>query len=181
MGVAFIMGDSGLEWYAIFVETNKEETFRKCIDMVYPDDSIETLVPKRKLIERRQGEHYERVLKLFPGYVLVNTDMDEVEMYYKLKSLPTAISVLKNDGYPVTVPREEMEIILALTRYGEVIDFSSLYREGDEIKVISGPLKGLEGIIHRYDHRKKRAKVVLNFLDKEKRVDLGAHLITKRF
>src|SRR5690606_16402380 len=98
------------------------------------------------LLERRQGEYHERILKLFPGYVLVNTDMDEIDMYYKLNASPNVISVLKNDGYPVTVPNEEMEIILALTRYGEVIDFSNLYQEGDSIKVVSGPLMGLEGI-----------------------------------
>lgn len=167
-------------WYAIFVEARQEERFQEFINKVYPDENIETLVPKRKLLERKQGEYHERILKLFPGYVLVNTDMDEVDMYYKLNASPNVISVLKNDGYPVTVPEEEMEIILALTRYGEVIDFSNLYQEGDSIKVVSGPLMGLEGIISKYDHRKMRAKVVLNFLDKQRKVDLGAHMITKR-
>lgn len=167
-------------WYAIFVEARQEEKFQEFVNKVYPDENIETLVPKRKLLERRQGKYYERILKLFPGYVLINTDMDEVDMYYKLNASPSVISVLKNDGYPVTVPDEEMEIILALTRYGEVIDFSNIYKEGDRIKVVSGPLMGLEGIVKKYDHRKMRAKVVLDFLDKQRKVDLGAQMITKR-
>src|SRR5690606_27716436 len=111
------MEDDMVGWYAIFVEARQEERFQEFINKVYPDENIETLVPKRKLLERKQGEYHERILKLFPGYVLVNTDMDEVDMYYKLNASPNVISVLKNDGYPVTVPEEEMEIILALTRY----------------------------------------------------------------
>lgn len=170
-----------MQWYAIFVEAKQEDNLQKFIQKTCAEDCIETLVPKRKLIERRQGKYYERILTLFPGYVLVKTDMEGFEMYYKLKEMPGVISILKDACYPVTVPEDEMEIILALTRYGEVIDFSDLYREGDKIKVRSGPLKGLEGIIYKYDHRKRRAKVILNFLDKQKRVDLGANMIVKDF
>src|SRR5699024_400424 len=118
----------------------------------FSGEEIETLIPKRKLIERRQGVWHERILKLFPGYIFIKTKMDNFEIYYKLKELPTIISVLKDGCYPMTVPENEMEIILALTRYGDVIDFSELYKEGDKIKVKNGPLQGLEGIIDRYDH-----------------------------
>ncbi|NMA96437.1 MAG: antiterminator LoaP [Clostridiales bacterium] len=168
-----------MQWYAIFVEARREDRLKKCIERTCPEDSIKALVPKRKLIERRQGKEYERILTLFPGYVFVRACMDGFDVYYKLSKLPGVISILKDGVYPVDVPEEEMNIILSLTRFGEVIDFSNLYREGDKIKVSSGPLEGLEGIIYKYDHRKKRAKVIINLLDTEKRVDLGANMITR--
>ena len=47
------------------------------------------------------------------------------------------------------------------------------------IKVSNGPMKGLEGIIESYDHRKKRLKIRLELLGQIKKVDLGAELVVK--
>jgi transcriptional antiterminator NusG len=170
-----------MQWYALFVEANQEENLQKFIRIVYSDDCIRTLVPKRRLIERRQGKNYERILKVFPGYVLVNTDMDNLAMYYRLKESPRVLSVLKTDSFPTPISEDDMDIILALTRYGEIIDFSELYKEGEKIRVKKGPLEGLEGIILKYDNRKKRVKVMIKILDHEKKVDLGVHMITREF
>ena len=58
-----------MKWYAIFVETGREEEVQKFIELLFPDEEIRTLVPKRKLIERKQGKH-ETIKNLIPGYVL---------------------------------------------------------------------------------------------------------------
>ena len=70
-----------------------------------------------------------------------------------------------------------MAVILALTSRGDTIGFSEVYKEGDRIVVVDGPLKGLEGIIERFDARKNRIKVYIQFLGNEKCIDLGAHLV----
>ncbi|MBM7581709.1 transcriptional antiterminator NusG [Caldicoprobacter guelmensis] len=171
--------ESEMKWYAIFVETGQEENFEKLINVLYPDENINILIPKRKLIERRQGKVYEITKKLFPGYVLVRTVMT-TDVYYKLSKLPRVYGVLKDETEPVPIRDEEMAVILALTSEGETIGFSEVYKEGERIVVISGPLKGLEGIIERIDARKKRVKVRIQFLGREKRVDLGAHLIDRK-
>ena len=88
-------------------------------------------------------------------------------------------SILKDECEPVPIRDEEMAVILALTSQGDTIGFSEVYKEGDRIEVISGPLKGLEGIIEKFDARKNRIKVRIQFLGKEKRIDLGAHLVNK--
>lgn len=167
------------KWYAIFVETGHEENFERLVKVLYPDENIEILIPKRKLIERRQGKTCEVIKKLFPGYVLVRTVMD-TEIYYKLSQIPRVYGILKDECEPVPIREEEMAVILALISSGDTIDFSELYREGERIVVISGPLKGMEGIIEKVNARKKRVKVRLQFLGQEKRVDLGAHLIDKK-
>ena len=71
-----------------------------------------------------------------------------------------------------------MDMILNLTRDGEVIELSDIYKEGNHIRVLNGPLMGMEGIIEKFDHRKKRVKVRLEFLGEYKRVDLGANMVS---
>ena len=168
--------ESAMKWYAIFVETGQEENFQRLIDMLYPGDDIHILIPKRRLIERRQGRTHEIIKKLFPGYVLIKTVM-AADMYYRLSKLPMVYSILKDEYDPVPIRGEEMAVILALTSQGDTIGFSDVYKEGDRIVVANGPLKGLEGIIEKFDARKKRIKVRIQFLGLEKRVDLGAHLV----
>lgn len=166
-----------MKWYAIFVETGREEEVQKFIELLFPDEEIRTLVPKRKLIERKQGKTYETIKNLIPGYVLTQTKMS-VELYYGLKSLPAVYRVLKDDCEPIPIEKEEMDMILNLTRDGDVIELSDIYKEGNHIKVLKGPLMGMEGIIEKFDHRKKRVKICLEFLGEYKRVDLGANMVS---
>ncbi|NLW00450.1 MAG: antiterminator LoaP [Clostridiales bacterium] len=129
-------------------------------------------------MERKNGKNYEKIRHLIPGYVLTYAQMD-THLYYKLKTIPKVYNVLKSEYDPVPIRQEEMELFLALTRQGETIDFSEIYKEGDKIQVIKGPLKGLEGIIEKCDRRKKRVKVALEFLGQIRKVDLGAFMVEK--
>jgi transcriptional antiterminator NusG len=166
-------GGIALQWYALFVKTGEEETMRSFLNIICQEDRLEVLIPKRMLQERRGGKTYIKTKVLFPGYVLIRTEMD-YNLYYRLCQIPNVYTVIKNEQEPVPIPEEEMAPILALTRYGEVIDFSKVYREGREVRVISGPLKGLEGLIEKFDHRKKRVKISLDFMGEKRTVYIGA-------
>jgi len=165
-----------VQWYALFVKTGEEEDMRKYLETLLPDINMKILIPKRKLQERRKGKVYEVIKTLLPGYVLVKTEMD-VDFYYRLKKLPGLLKILRDESEPLPIPEHEIAVILALTNQGDVIDFSEIYKEGDRIKVARGPMKGLEGIIESYDHRKKRLKIRLEILGQVKKVDIGAEFV----
>jgi transcriptional antiterminator NusG len=165
-----------VQWYALFVKTGEEEDMRKYLETLLPDINMKILIPKRKLQERRKGKVYEVIRTLLPGYVLVKTEMD-VDFYYRLKKLPGLLKILRDESEPLPIPEHEIAVILALTNQGDVIDFSEIYKEGDRIKVARGPMKGLEGIIESYDHRKKRLKIRLEILGQVKKVDIGAEFV----
>jgi len=167
-----------MQWYALFVKTGEEENMRRYLEVLLPDTEMKVLIPKRKLLERRKGRTYECIRTLLPGYVLIKTEMDVI-FYYKLKTMPGLIRVLRDESDPLQIPEHEISVILALTNQGDVIEFSEIYHEGDRIKVRKGPMQGLEGIIESYDHRKKRLKIRLEILGQVKKVDLGAELIVK--
>jgi transcriptional antiterminator NusG len=101
----------------------------------------------------------------------------DVDFYYRLKKLPGLLKILRDESEPLPIPEHEIAVILALTNQGDVIEFSEVYKEGDRIKVARGPMKGLEGIIESYDHRKKRLKIRLEILGQVKKVDIGAEFV----
>ncbi|HTP60018.1 MAG TPA: KOW motif-containing protein, partial [Spirochaetia bacterium] len=58
--------------------------------------------------------------------------------------------------------------------FGEIVDKSMVYFDQDRrIRVVSGPLKGLEGRIVRVDRRKGRARVRLELYQDSFEIDFG--------
>lgn len=168
-----------MNWYAVFVESNKEMLVKQWIKYLFKECNCYSIVPKRKLIERKKGKINEVVRKLFPGYVFIYTDMS-VEIYYKLTGIPGVLKILRQDGtYYSKINDEEMKPILKLIGNGEIIDYTQIYVEKTKVFVKSGPLKGMEGIIQKIDKRKRRAKILLELMSREKLVDVGIEVIGK--
>ena len=162
------------------MKTGEEERVRFFLDKLIPDANRKILIPKRRLIERRQGKAVECMRPLLPGYVLFRTDVGmDVRYYYELKKVPGLLRILKGEQDFLYIKESEIAVILALTGGKDVIGFSELYKKGDEIHVVSGPLKDLEGIIEAFDYRKKRVKVCFELGGQTKRVDLGAEWVQK--
>lgn len=165
-----------MDWYALFVKTGKEEIVQKWLDYHFNKMSLHSLVPKRKLIERKAGKTQSIVRKLFPGYILISTDMS-ITTYKTIKNIPNLINILGNDTYFSRIPEEEILPILNLIGAGDTIGCSKIFIENSKVVVNSGPLKNMEGIIKRIDKRKKRAKVMLNFMGSQKIIDLSIDVL----
>ncbi|AYO31452.1 antiterminator LoaP [Biomaibacter acetigenes] len=164
------------KWYVLFTKTGEEKKLKEAIEHIFPPDEVKPLIPRRRLMEKRQGKKIEVVRTLFPGYVFINTVMTE-ETYRSIKLMPVSAKLLMTDLEPAEVPPEEMKPILRLTSVSDVIGFSTGIRVGTKVKIIEGPLKDFEGIIIDVDSRKGRAKVMLDILNETKKVDLGLTVI----
>lgn len=165
-----------MNWYALFVETGKEEFVREWLEFQFDKNCLTCFIPKRKLIEWKAGEKRTVLRNLFPGYVLIHTAMDYA-IYYKIKFTPKVIRVLRGSSYFSVIPDSEIEVVKKLANDKGIIEFSTAFIEGSKISIIAGPLKGNEGLIQRIDKRKKRAKIKLTFSGSERLVDLGIELL----
>ena len=162
-----------MAWHAIHVKTGREdaacEEIRKQAALLGYSAEHELLVPKRKLQERHQGEFVEVIRTMFPGYVLARSeDIEEfAEVAIRSKNV---IRLLQAEGEFQEVRLEEISAIVYMTDEAGVIGRSEVLLEGDLITVVSGPLKGHEGLIKKIDKHHHRAKV-------EFWLDGGRHLI----
>lgn len=165
-------------WYVLFVNTNQEEKVKKILEKEM-SDNYKLIIPTRELKERKNGEwHYIR-RKLFPGYIFIKTTMN-INIYYKFKDIPEIIRMLRNEDEILTVSENELKILRILINNSDNnIGISALYRDRDNIRIISGPLLGLEGQIIKINFRKGRAKVNLNFMNEVRIVELGIELVEK--
>ena len=59
-----------MNWYALFVETGREVLIQKWIDFFFNIEQCHSIVPKRKLTEKRQGKYRKVIKKCFPDMFL---------------------------------------------------------------------------------------------------------------
>lgn len=162
------------QWYVLQVLSGKEADIQTMISQDISEKYCRVLVPRRKIIERRQGRFIPVTRIMFPGYVFLNITLND-SIYYQVKRVPNVIRFLGTTR-PVAVPFEQMQPILGMCSLGELIDISKI-SIGKTVNIIEGPLQGYVGNIVSIDKRKKRAKVRFQILDEMKEIDLGIEVV----
>lgn len=158
-------------WYGVFAVTGDEDKVKERIKYRLPEDFL-VMVPKRKLKIRKGGILKVETKVLFPGYVLLNGEVN-TDIYYRLKNIPSVLRFLRTGNALTPIDSAEMAVLSRLICNSEEIGFSSALVENGRVRVIDGPLFSLEGIILSINPRKERARIRLNFLGEERTVDLG--------
>ena len=170
--------DKKESWHALFVTTGHEDKVKKAIEATFKDE-IESIVPKRELRERKSGKWHIVKRTLFPGYVLIKGKIT-IETYYRIKEIPMLANLLRDESGPLKIEEKELEVLNILLKNGEEnIGISTAYKEGQKVRIIDGPLVGLEGHIQSVDTRKGRAKLNIDFLGSPRTVQLGINFVDK--
>lgn len=149
-------------WHALFVAIGHEEKVKKAIEATFKDE-IKSIVPKRELRQRKSGEWYKVKRTLFSGYILIKGRIT-IETYYRIKEIPMLANLLRDESGPLKIDEKELEVLnILLKDDDENIGFYTVYKEGQKVKIIDGPIYGLEGDIQSVDTRKGRAKINIDF------------------
>ena len=165
-----------MSWYAIFVKTGKEDEVCLYIKQIFGKSKVQfqLLVPKRELVEYYEG--VKRLVKrtMFPGYILLKTDSIE-QMYTYLSSRwhSNIYTLLRSGGFYQEIPAAEIVPIINLMNKDGTITSSSLFLENDKVIIKEGPLLNYTGLIRKINARKGRAKIILNFLGRECKIDIA--------
>ncbi|MCK5848511.1 MAG: antiterminator LoaP [Caldisericia bacterium] len=168
--------DSSSPWFCIFVQTGHEERVRIRLKRNL-EIQLNMIIPQRQVRQRVLGKWNEIRKPIFPGYILVNNSMDGTECY-RINRTEKVVKVLTDqEGFPKPILESELAPILNLIRDGEIILPSKVIAAGNSIQVISGPLLNMEGYVKKVNLRKGRAQIVLDFMGKEKKIDLGIEVL----
>jgi transcriptional antiterminator NusG len=173
-------GSVALTYYVIQVKTRGEEKYLSLAEQALDPYDIKIIWPRRSLRIRRRGKWLNILSPIFPGYLFLEVETIKPELYWVLKKLPGFFRFLKNNHDIQPLPRTDARILASLLSFGEIVDRSlAVFDEGGRIRVLEGPLKGLEGLIMKVDKRKGRVKVKLDLYDESYHVDFGFSVVEK--
>jgi transcription termination/antitermination protein NusG len=139
-------------WYAVYTVVRHE----KAVNNALKEKQIETFLPIREVISQWKDRKKRVLLPLFPGYLFVNTTLDD-----KLNILNTRgiVRILGISGTPAAIPHEQIESIRKLLESKVLFDPHPYLREGKKVIVTHGPLQGIVGRIVK---RKGLNKLILS-------------------
>ena len=169
-----------MNYYAVQVQTGKEEKIIETVQttLAFRIEKQRFIFPKRLLKIRKEGVLKSELKPIFPGYLFVETENIDKELYNTLRHTQGFVRFLKSNQDITVLSGKDLSILEHFLQFGQTISTSQVYfDENDRICVTSGPLKGLEGMVVKVDKRKKRAKVKMDFSNDSILIDLGFEII----
>jgi transcriptional antiterminator NusG len=166
-----------LQWYAIHVFSGHEKKIKKYLENEVErtnlhDQISRILIPAEDVIEMRNGKKRVKNRMFFPGYMLVEMELNKKTQHVVLNT-PGVTNFVGPKNQPVPLHEEEVKRILGRVedrRDEEVIDVP--FREGDAVKVTDGPFTDFTGVVEEINHEKKKLKVMVSIFGRSTPVEL---------
>ncbi len=154
-------------WFALYVQVNHEKEVAKRLQ----EKSIHALLPLMETWSRRKDRRKRIQVPLFPGYVFLNTILDNYTSHRVLR-VPGTVAVLSNSEGPLPIPDSQVRNLETLLRSPETLSPHAYLKEGHWVRVARGPLEGCRGILLRQNSRKGRLVVSLDLIEKSVSVEM---------
>ena len=171
-------------YYVIQVKTGKEETMIEDIKKNLKDLSdYDVFAPYRKALRKYKGVLKEVKERCFPGYVFVNTDKHK-ELFVALYWTPGFTKLLgreadTNNFVPLNKDESRMIDILYSKNNDHITEISNIeVQVGQTIKVLDGPLMGLETQIKKVDLHKRTVTVEFMMCGRLVTSPIGINIVT---
>lgn len=164
------------KWYVIHTysgyENKVKASLEEKIKVVHKEDLFgEIIVPTEKVMELVRGERRTSSRKFFPGYVLVQVELNE-ETWHLIKNIPKVTSFVGGVN-PPSIPDEEVEQITQQITEGKLKPKPKVQLEvGENVRVIDGPFINFNGVVDEVRPDKGKVRLLVSIFGRPTPVEL---------
>ena len=165
-------------WYVVRTFSGHESKVKNLLDAGLNENEhlkakiSEILVPMEKVFEVKDGKKKSKTKNFFPGYILVNTDLDNQVKDFIL-STPSVMGFLGTGGNPNPLqPEEVRRIVGRLSQDSNTERMETIFRSGDLVKIIDGPFNNFSGMIEEVNEEKMKIKVMVSIFGRKTPVEI---------
>jgi transcriptional antiterminator NusG len=174
-----------LRWYVVHAYSNFEGQVKRALEERITRAGMEgkfgeILVPTEEVVEMREGQKRRSERKFFPGYVLVQMEMDD-ETWHLVKSVPKVLGFIGGSSdKPAPISDKEAEAILHRVQEGvEKPRPKVLFEPGEMVRVCDGPFNDFNGVVEEVNYEKSRLLVAVQIFGRSTPVELEFHQVEK--
>ena len=167
-----------LRWYIVHAYSNFEHKVKSSleerIDMMNLGDKFgEILIPTEEVVEMKGGSKRSSERKFFPGYVLVQMEMND-ETWHFVKEVPKVLGFVGGTSdKPAPISDAEAQHILQSVEEGaDKPRPKILFEPGEVVRVVDGPFKEFSGVVEKVNYEKNRLQVSVQILGRSTPVEL---------
>lgn len=165
-------------WYVVHAFSGFENQVKKSLEERIRRASMEEhfgeiLVPTEEVVEMREGQKRRSERKFFPGYVLVQMDMND-ESWHLVRDVPRVMGFIGGTSdRPAPISDREADAILNRVREGaEKPRPKVLFEVGEVVRVNDGPFTDFNGVVEEVNYEKSRLRVAVLIFGRSTPVEL---------
>jgi transcription antitermination factor NusG len=164
-------GEGGNSWYALFTRHQHEKSVAHALAL----KGFNVYLPLYRELRRWQDREKQLWLPLFTCYVFLCDGMDR---QLQVLTTPGLLHIVGAAGRPAIVPLDQLEAVRQMVQSALRVEPHPFLSSGDRVRVTSGPLFGLEGILTR---TKNGARLVISMemLGRAAAVEINAAQVAK--
>jgi transcriptional antiterminator NusG len=169
---------SSIRWYVIHAYSGFEAYVKKVLESRiasagYDKKFGQILVPTEEVVEMKEGTKRKSERKFFPGYVLVQMEMDN-DTWHLVKQVPKVLGFIGGTSdKPAPITQDEADAILS--RVEEGVDRPRpkvLFEVGEVVRVNDGPFNDFNGVVEEVNYEKSKMLVSVQIFGRSTPVEL---------
>jgi len=163
------------QWYLLYVSSGREDRAKRNLEqrvkyMDAGDKIFSVVVPTTNEMEIRGGKRRTAVRKAFPGYIMVQMNLDE-ESGDIVRNTPGVAGFVSTGVKPTPLVEAEAETILRRMQDSPT-EVKVAFKKGDSVRVTNGPFIDFIGKVEEVNGEKGKAIVALSLFGRETPVEL---------
>jgi transcriptional antiterminator NusG len=169
-------------WYVVHTYSGFEEKVKLTIEEKVERQELKEkisriLIPTERVIELKAGKKRESDKKFYPGYILVEMDMDDAT-WHLIRSTPRVTGFVGGSN-PIALSEEEVDVILQQLEKGPVPQVKTQFQKGESVRIIDGPFTNFIGSVEDVDIDHGRLNVMVSIFGRQTPVELNFFQVEK--
>lgn len=172
-------------WYIVHAYSGFEKQVMRSLQERIKRGEMEhlfgdVLVPTEEVVEIKNGVKRKSERKFFPGYVLVQMEMND-DSWHLVKDCPKVMGFIGGKAdKPAPITDKEAEAILKRLRQStDAPRPKTLFEPGEVVRVVDGPFADFNGAVEEVHYEKSRLRVAVMIFGRATPVDLDFNQVEK--
>jgi transcription termination/antitermination protein NusG len=173
-----------LKWYGIHTYSGFENKVKLSLQERIKNQGLDeffgdVLIPSETVMELKKGERKTTSRKFFPGYILVNMDLND-ETWHVVKETAKVTGFVGGNN-PVAIPDEEVKKITRRMEEGAEKPRPKVQFEvGETVRVTDGPFLNFSGVVEDIKPDKAKLRVMVSIFGRATPVELEFMQVEKQ-
>ena len=174
-----------MEYYVIQAFSNCEKKVKAAleerINMSGLSDMFgDIMIPTEQVTELKKGQKKQMERKFFPGYMLVQMEMND-DTWHLVRKTPNVMGFMGGTrNKPVPLSEDELNRITnRVEKTTEQPVFKTIFESGETVRINDGPFNDFSGTVEEVDYEKNLIRVSVSIFGKSTPVELNFSQVEK--
>ena len=178
------VGNPRMKWYIIHAYSGFERKVRESLESRIRAFGLEgrmgrVLIPTETVTEIRNNKKYTRESMFYPGYVLIEMDMDD-EVWHMVKSTPRVTGFVGTGQQPTPLSDDEVkQIVYRVADSKEKPKLKIKYEKNETVRIAEGPFATFTGVVDEVNEDRETLKVMVTIFGRSTPVELEFSQVEK--